>query len=229
MTAAPMLPGRRDAPTMATDRGRSTCSTAATAAVRSRSSKRRRPSSVRVVGKVTSSSPGRVRTSTGNPESRNVPIILRLLVSTTAVNWRDALGGRRLRELGEQERGDPAALPAICHGERDLRAVAAVRDVLAVSDHLPVVRGHGEEAVPPRVSVNQRAIRPRSAAALKKRNQRASSESSPKKHSIRSTSSGHTGRTWTVEPSRSAMSDSAATIGMASETKRAQQLGDDLR
>ena len=86
MTAAPTLPGRRDAPTIATDRGRRTCSTAATAAVRSRSSKRRRPSSVSVVGKVTSSSPGRVWTSTGNPESRNVLTILWLVVNTTAVN-----------------------------------------------------------------------------------------------------------------------------------------------
>ena len=72
----------------ATDRGRSTCSTAATAAVRSRSSKRRRASSVSSVGRVTSSSPrsrADLARETGVAEQST---ILWLPASTTAVNWR---------------------------------------------------------------------------------------------------------------------------------------------
>lgn len=34
----------------------------------------------------------------------------------------NALSGRRLRELGEQEGGDPATLPAFGHGKRERRS-----------------------------------------------------------------------------------------------------------
>ena len=59
------------------------------------------------------------------------------------------LGGRSLGELGEQEGGYATALPVICHGERDLRAAGSVREVLAVSHHVPVIRGNGEKARAP--------------------------------------------------------------------------------
>ncbi len=58
----------------------------------------------------------------------------------------DALSRRRLRELGEQEGGDPATLPAFGDGERDLGAPRAVREVLAVADHQPVA-GQGVDAL----------------------------------------------------------------------------------
>ena len=84
--APPKLSGRRDAPTTATDRGRSTRSTAATAATRSRSSKRRRASAPSSVGNVTSIPSGEARTSTGNPDSRNTLIMRRFSGRTVAVN-----------------------------------------------------------------------------------------------------------------------------------------------
>ena len=59
------------------------------------------------------------------------------------------LSGRRLGKLGEQKGRYPAALPVICHGERDFGTAGAVWEILAVSDHLPVVRCHGEEARAP--------------------------------------------------------------------------------
>ena len=137
MTAAPMLPGRRDAPTMATDRGRSTCSTAATAAVRSRSSKRRRPSSVSVCRE------GDLELAGSRADLDREPGVAERLNHLVVAGQHhggelaDALGGRRLRELGEQDGGDPASPPAVGDGERDLRALRAVRDVLAVADHQP--------------------------------------------------------------------------------------------
>ncbi len=83
-TAAPTDPSRLDTPMTATEAGRSTCATAAVAAIWSRSSNRARASSPSAAGNVTRSSPGSDRTSTANPELRNTWIIRWLSGSTTA-------------------------------------------------------------------------------------------------------------------------------------------------
>ena len=120
MTVAPMLPGRRDAPTMATDPGCSTCS-AATAAVSSRSSKRRRPSSVRLVGKVTFEL-ARLRANF-DWESGVAESLDHLAVAGQHHGGEVAhiFSGRRLGELGEEE----VAIPRPCQSSATANATSA--------------------------------------------------------------------------------------------------------
>ena len=84
-------------PPAATEEGRRTWWTAPVAAMRSRASNAARASGVSAVGSVISRAPGRVWTSTGNPDSRNTRIIRWLAGSTVAVKRRDALGRWRRR------------------------------------------------------------------------------------------------------------------------------------
>ena len=84
--APPKESGRRDAPTTATERGRSIRSTAATAATRSRSSNLRRASAPNSVGNSSSIPSGEARTSTGKPDSRKTLIMRRFSGRTVAVN-----------------------------------------------------------------------------------------------------------------------------------------------
>ena len=83
--APPNASGRRDAPITATERGLSTRATAATAAVRSRSSNLRRASSPSSVGNSSSIPSGEARTWTGKPDSRKTLIMRRFSGSTVAV------------------------------------------------------------------------------------------------------------------------------------------------
>ena len=57
----------------------------------------------------------------------------------------DAFGRRRLRELREQQSGDPPTLPVVGDGEGDLRGPGAIRDVLPLADDQPVIGSNGEE------------------------------------------------------------------------------------
>ena len=177
MIAAPMLPGRREAPTTATERGRRTCSTAATAAIRSRSSKRRRPSSVSVVGKVTSSSPGRdahLDREAGRAERLDH---LAVAGSTTAVNGSIPSAAPICASWASRS----VAMPRPCQSSATANATSRRRC-------RPARTGRGRRPSPspgsprpgrPRAGRRTAAPRADVGAALKKRNVRASSERRP--------------------------------------------------
>ena len=144
-----MLPGRRDAPTMATDRGlqhvlhggHGGCALTLLEAAAAVLGQGGREGHLQLAG-----SRADLDRKPGVAER---PDHLAVAGQHHGGELVHTLSGRRLGKLGEQEGGYTPALPVICHGERDLRAPGAVREVLAVPHDLPVVRGHGEEAGAP--------------------------------------------------------------------------------
>ena len=121
-------------PITASDAGRRTCPTAATAARRARSRKRRRPSSSSAVGNVTSISPSTERTSTGKPELRKTLTILWLPDITAAVKVVIPSAAATSASWASSS-GTSVAGALVGDGEGDLGPVAvAVGDVLRDAD-----------------------------------------------------------------------------------------------
>ena len=73
------------------------------------------------VGSSISISPSARRATTGKPESWNTPSIRRFSDSTVAVNVSIPSSAAAARQVGEQHRRDPVAVPGVGHRERDLR------------------------------------------------------------------------------------------------------------
>ncbi len=119
--SAPIVPRRRDAPITATVRGCRKLRTAATAAIRSRSSNRASASGDSEVGSSIAIASGAECMSTGKPLSRNTSIILWLWGRTSAVKvvipWRSAALARCASMI--------VAIPWPCHASATRNAVSA--------------------------------------------------------------------------------------------------------
>jgi hypothetical protein len=129
----------------------------------------------------------------------------------------------RLGDLGEvrkYERGDPAPLPRVGHGEGQLRPFAiGLGDQAGMGDDVPVDAGGRDEAYAVTYELARRTGG--GDAPPRKRNQRASGDRPSRKAATASTSAATAGRTWTVEPSRSTTSvaPSGAVGGVSSPAR----------
>ena len=123
----PIVPRRRDAPTTATERGARNRLTAATAAVRSRSSKRSIAAGDSDVGSSISIASRVLRRSIGNPLWRNTSIIRWLAGSTWALKRGDAASVGDGREMREHDRRDSPSLPGVGDQERHLGPCSSIR------------------------------------------------------------------------------------------------------
>ena len=195
----------------ATERGSRKLRTAATAAIRSRSSKRSRGA----VRRARSAARSRSRRASsacrpGSRSRRNTSIIRWLCGSTSAVNVVMPCSSAIAREMGEQDRRDPVPLPRVGDEERHLGPVAAGADVGGVGDdRRRLAADRDEREAVGVVDVDATTASPRSrSGAPKKRNPIDSGERASRNSRICGLSSARTGRTWTVEPSRSTTSAS---------------------
>ena len=193
-------------PITATDDGRSTCATAATSAVRWRSSKCRRASRDSDVGNSSSISPSDRRETTGKPESWNTPSIGRFSDRTLAVK----VSIRSSAAACARWASSTVAIPWPCQASATAKATSARPGDARMYVPCPMTEPSAPRSAsrdnPSPGSAARRAAPSRSTPALKKRNQRERSDSEARKLRSRGTSSPAAGRTCTVEPSRSTMS-----------------------
>ena len=145
--APPNASGRRDAPITATERGLSTRSTAATAAVRSRSSNLRRASSPSSVGNSSSIPSGEARTCDREARLAEDADHAPVLRQHGRGEGRDAAGAGDLREVRDQDRGQAAALHLVGDRERHLGAVGALELEDGVGDDALLGAGGDDQPV----------------------------------------------------------------------------------
>ena len=203
------MPRRRDAPITATERAPGSC------ARRRRRRSARAPRSARglvdsEVGSSISIASGVERMSTGNPLSRKTSIILWLCGQHLGGEDRDPV------QLGDCRRGGRAgssrsrALPRVGDEERDLGAIAAGADIRGMGDDRRRRAAERHERERGRRSRRRptSAVTHLRSGAPKKRKPIDSRDSPSRNARIWASSSARTGRTCTVEPSRSTTSAS---------------------
>ena len=98
------------------------------AASRSRFSNRPTALSAKEVGSSTRIAPGSDDISTGKPLSRKTSSIRWFWGMTSAQKTEIPFSAGNLREVGEQQRGEPLSLEAVRHRESDLGIVRAVSE-----------------------------------------------------------------------------------------------------
>jgi hypothetical protein len=194
-----------DPPITATDAGRRTCATAATSALRWRSSKRSRAARDSEVGISSSTSPSERRATTGKPESWNTPSIRRFSDSTFALNVSIPSAAAACARCASSI----VAIPWPCQASATAKATSAwpcpARIEVPCPTTVPSAPRSASSDRPSPGAAARRAASSRSTPALKNRNQRERSDSEARNARSRGTSSSVVGRTCTVEPSRRTM------------------------
>ena len=205
-TSPPGVPGAPDPPITATEAGRRTCATAATSAVRWRSSKRSRAARDSDVGNSSSTSPSDRCATTGKPESWKTPSIRRFSDSTFALNVSIPSSAAACARWASST----VAIPWPCQASATANATSArpgaARTYVPCPTTVPSAPRSASSDRPAPGTAARRAASSRSTPALKKRNQRERSESESRNARNRGTSSATVGRTRTVEPSGRTMS-----------------------
>ncbi len=138
----------REAPITATDRGASTCASAARAATLSRLSKRSIASGVADVGALDLDAVAvRARISTGKPLSRKTSIMRWFARQHPRGEDGDVRVLRRLRQVGEQDRAEAHALIGVRDLEGHLGRLVVDPHVGGVADDAVVGAGGDDDAV----------------------------------------------------------------------------------